>query len=87
MFHDFRAHPPDQSATDLPIDPGLSKEWGEWKRIERKIYSKWWRAAHNLIAHPFLTIYRPWGEWLHAYTANKMYEPRVDVNPTVTDSD
>lgn len=43
-------------------------------RVRRVIYSKFWNAIHNLIAHPMLAIYRPWGEWLHEWTATKMYE-------------
>lgn len=60
---------------------------GEWRRIKRKIYSPFWRGIHNLVAHPMLTIYRPLGERLHEYTARKMYEPRLGVDPDVTDSD
>ena len=58
----------------------------EWKRIERKIYSGRWRAVHNLIAHPLLAIYRPLGEKLHEYTAERMYRPNGE-KPIITDND
>lgn len=45
----------------------------KYVRVRRKIYSKFWRAIHNLIAHPMLVVYRPLGEWLHEWTATKMY--------------
>jgi len=59
----------------------------EWKRIERRIYSPFWRAIHNLFAHPMLAIYRPWGERLHEWTAEKMYRQRGDKPPIITDAD
>ena len=74
MFHDLKM-------------PTEESEEEQWKRIERRIYSRWWRAAHNLLAHPLLTVYRPWGEKLHDYTAEKMYEPRPGIEPVVTDND
>lgn len=46
-----------------------------WRRIERPVYSRIWRVIHNLIAHPLLAIYRPIGQKLHDYTAEKMYKP------------
>lgn len=78
MFHDYK--PPPKPLFDPEPE-------GEWQSIERRIYSRWWRAAHNLLAHPLLTIHRPLGEKLHDYTAQKMYEPRPDVDPVVTDND
>lgn len=51
-----------------------AEEEREWRRIERPIQSSWWQAMHNMVAHPLLTIYRPWGERFHAYTAARMYE-------------
>lgn len=57
-------------------------------RVKRVIWSKRWLKVHNLIAHPMLTIYRPFGKWLHEYTAKKMYrgpqttEEQPDVNIT-----
>jgi hypothetical protein len=59
----------------------------EWKRIERKIYSPFWRAIHNVVAHPLLFLYRPLGDRLHEYTATKMYEPKPGVTPKTTDTD
>ena len=84
MFHDYK--PP-------PSDPEVLEPWqqppeeGEWQRIKRPIYSKFWRGVHNLIAHPLLAIHRPTGERLHDYTAERMYEPRPGVDPIVTDND
>ena len=45
----------------------------EWKRIPRPVYSKFWRAVHNLIAHPMLAIHRPTGQKFHDWTAENMY--------------
>ena len=59
----------------------------KWKRVQRRIYSPFWRGMHNLIAHPMLAIYRPLGEALHEFTARKMYEPRGGLPPIVTDND
>ncbi len=59
----------------------------EFVRINRRIYSQWWRGVHNLIAHPMLTIHRPLGEWLHEFTAEKMYKPQFGVEPVETDND
>jgi hypothetical protein len=73
---------------DVKVDQQeFDVDGGEWKRIERKIYSPFWRAAHNLIAHPLLAIYRPWGDKLHEYTADKMYEPNDKYTEVVTDND
>ena len=98
MFFDYKP-PKEEPRTDWegnpikdPLNPlaltltDKEKTEEEWKRIERKIYSKSWRAVHNLIAHPMLTIYRPFGEWLHDFTAGKMYEPN-GKDPIVTDND
>ena len=60
---------------------------GEWKRIVRPVYSGFWRNVHNLVAHPMLAIYRPLGQKLHDYTAERMYEERPGVTPINTDSD
>ena len=61
----------DSTLTGLPgVDVD---EQGQWKRIERTIHSPFWRAMHNLIAHPMLAIYRPLGERLHEWTATRMY--------------
>lgn len=46
----------------------------EWRRIERPVFSRFWRAIHNLVAHPLLALYRPLGLILHEYTANRMYK-------------
>ena len=59
----------------------------KWKRVERRIYSPFWRAMHNIIAHPMLAVYRPWGEALHEFTARKMYEPQGGLSPIITDND
>jgi hypothetical protein len=59
---------------------------GEWVRIERKIHSPFWRAIHNLVAHPLLTLYRPLGEKLHDYTAERMYEDN-GRKPEISDKD
>jgi hypothetical protein len=50
------------------------QEEKKYIRTKRIIWSKFWLAIHNLIAHPMLTIYRPLGEWLHEYTAERMYK-------------
>jgi hypothetical protein len=50
------------------------QEERKYIRVKRVIHSKFWLAVHNLVAHPMLAIYRPLGEWLHEYTAKKMYE-------------
>tara|TARA_R110002110_G_scaffold121824_5_gene297768 strand:+ start:804 stop:1085 length:282 start_codon:yes stop_codon:yes gene_type:complete len=42
-------------------------------RVRRVIHSRFWNIVHNLIAHPMIAIYRPWGEKLHNWTAEKMY--------------
>lgn len=60
---------------------------GQWRRIERRIYSPFWRAMHNLIAHPMLAVYRPWGEWLHEWTADRMYRPTDGRSPIVSAND
>jgi hypothetical protein len=49
------------------------QERKKYIRVKRVIWSKLWLAAHNLIAHPMLTIYRPIGKLLHEYTAVRMY--------------
>ena len=59
----------------------------KYHRIVRPVYSKFWRAIHNLIAHPMLAIYRPWGQKLHDWTAEKMYTPIEGRTPINTDSD
>jgi predicted DCC family thiol-disulfide oxidoreductase YuxK len=58
-----------------------------YRRVARKIHSQRWRLVHNLIAHPLLAIYRPWGERLHEWTAEKMYEPRPGSPGERTDND
>jgi hypothetical protein len=89
MFHDYKPLPLDLPTDEereeeakkkrdgirdgsLSGLPGVDGK-GEWKRIERVIHSPFWRAMHNLIAHPMLAIYRPLGERLHDYTATRMY--------------
>ena len=72
----------DEETTDLLGSP----EDGEWVRIERKIHSPFWRGVHNLVAHPLLTLYRPWGEKLHDYTAERMYADNGRP-PVVSDKD
>jgi hypothetical protein len=64
-----------------------SKPKGKWRRVERRIYSRFWRAIHNLIAHPMLAIYRPWGEKLHKWTEDKMYTPKGNLPPIISDKD
>ena len=86
MFHDFKPSPPKLVTNRTEPRHGSAPE-GEWRRIERPIYSKFWRGIHNLIAHPLLTIHRPTGQRLHDYTARKMYTPQPGVNPDVTDND
>ncbi len=62
------------------------KEWGRryskpaqtqydlWRKKERPVYSRFWRAVHNLVAHPLLVLYRPLGLKVHEYTSTKMYK-------------
>ncbi len=62
----------------------------EWRRIERKIHNPFWRAIHNVVAHPLLFFHRPTGEWLHDYTARRMYEQDgilARKQPDVSDKD
>jgi hypothetical protein len=49
------------------------QEEQKYIRTRRVIWSKFWLAIHNVIAHPMLFFYRPFGEWLHEYTAERMY--------------
>jgi hypothetical protein len=58
-----------------------------WQRVQRRIYSPFWRAMHNLVAHPWLVICRPIGEFLHEFTAERMYTPKGDKPPIVSDAD
>jgi hypothetical protein len=56
-------------------------------RVRRVIHSRLWNTIHNLIAHPLIAIYRPWGERLHNWTATKMYDgPQslTEVKPPIT---
>ena len=78
-----------ESLVSRPSTPeaDAKKAVGKWKRVERRIYSPFWRAMHNIIAHPMLAIYRPLGEALHEFTARKMYEPRGGLPPIVTNND
>ena len=70
------------------VDAALDPTKGiEFQRIERRIYSPFWRVIHNLVAHPMLVVHRPTGERLHNYTADKMYEPRDGLSPIITDHD
>lgn len=55
------------------------KEKNRYIRIKRPIYSQFWRFVHNTVAHPMLAIYRPWGQKLHEWTAEKMYEKTDEV--------
>jgi hypothetical protein len=84
MFHDYKPLPSDPADPDKEKDkmrqrsvsglPGVDEdEHGQWQRVERTIRSPFWRAMHNLIAHPMLSIYRPLGERLHDWTATRMY--------------
>jgi hypothetical protein len=50
-------------------------------RVRRIIHSPFWNFIHNLIAHPLIAIYRPWGERLHNWTAEKMYAGPQDTTP------
>ena len=50
----------------------------ELVRFTRPIRNRWWRAVHNLVAHPMLEFYRPWGERLHDWTAERMYDDEAD---------
>lgn len=61
----------------------FTRNWqGEWRRIKRPVYSKFWRAVHNMVAHPMLVIHRPTGQKLHDWTAEKMYEsPEKGTKP------
>jgi len=59
----------------------------KWKRIERKIYSPFWRFIHNFFAHPLMAIYRPLGERFHEWTAEKMYKVRETKSLTLSDKD
>lgn len=64
------------------------RTFGEWKRIKRPVYSRFWRLVHNLIAHPMLAICRPIGEWLHGWTEEKMYKVIEGKKPiNITDKD
>lgn len=96
MFFDmFDEEDEDESSTYHPralgsessLEMDAEKAVNRWKRVERRIYSPFWRFAHNVVAHPMLAFYRPWGEKLHEWTANKMYEPRDGLSPIVTDND
>lgn len=49
-------------------------EEAKYIRVRRVIYSRFWNVIHNVIAHPMLSIYRPLGEILHEWTAEKMYK-------------
>ncbi len=66
---------------------GFSSVPREWRRVTRRIYSPFWRAVHNMVAHPLLTIYRPLGEYLHELTAVRMYKQHGDWPPIVSDND
>ncbi len=48
-------------------------------RVRRIIHSPFWNKIHNLFAHPMIAIYRPWGERLHNWTAEKMYAGPQDT--------
>lgn len=59
-----------------------NEEKDEWKRIKRPVYSKFWRVMHNFVAHPMLAVYRPLGQKLHDWTAEKMYKkPHSKAKP------
>ena len=58
-----------------------------YRRVRRRIYSRFWRAMHNLIAHPWLVICRPIGEFFHEFTAEQMYAPRGNKPPIMSDTD
>ena len=75
------------SSLEEDAKKAVEKAKGKWKRIERRIYSPFWRAMHNLIAHPMLAIYRPWGDRLHEWTAKHMYKPRGTLSPVISDND
>lgn len=51
----------------------FDKKEKRYVRVKRIIHSPFWNRVHNLVAHPMLAIYRPWGERLHDWTAEKMY--------------
>jgi len=55
------------------FDYNEEKEEKKWRRIKRPVFSKFWRVVHNVVAHPMLAVYRPWGQRLHEWTAEKMY--------------
>ena len=90
MFFDYREL---EEETEVEETDGektyehTSKIYGEWRRVQRRIYSPFWRFLHNALANPMLAIYRPWGERLHEWTEKKMYEPRGDLPPIVSDKD
>lgn len=60
---------------------------GEWRRIKRPVYSRFWRAIHNLVAHPMLAIHRPTGQKLHDWTAEKMYEKPSKAAKPISQAD
>lgn len=64
-----------------------NKKENNWIRIERKIYSPFWRFVHNFFAHPLMAIYRPLGERMHEWTAEKMYKERLNKKATISNSD
>lgn len=49
--------------------------------VRRVIHSPFWRAMHNLFAHPFLVLLPPLGRWLHEYTRFRMYEGPQTLSP------
>jgi len=55
------------------------KQERRYIRDERTIHSPFWRAIHNLVAHPMLTIYRPLGVKLHDWTAEHMYKDKQSL--------
>ncbi len=48
-------------------------------RVKRIIHSPFWRAMHNLFAHPLKVLIPRLGDWLHDYTAAKMYNGPQDM--------
>lgn len=56
-------------------------------RIERTIHHKGWQFLHNVLAHPMLAIYRPWGLRLHEWTAKGMYGDDSDEYMTADPTD
>ena len=91
MFFDYREVEEERGVGTNPdgdvVFESTDKTYSEWKRVQRRIYSPFWRFIHNLIAHPLLAICRPIGERLHEFTAKKMYEPRGTLPLIVSDDD